>query len=516
MNAPPPGIDLQADGLAPASRTARSSASLRRKGFWTVVFLCAYFVLITGIITVERNIMIDSVTQLQEVNEREERLIAINVAVSRTILAINENYFSPEIADAAKVLILEVEAILPGLRRLQGAYPILEPEIANLDHAVAELAATPTRATIADLRSTVHRMVVELDVITADVHSLKQRTLERYRTTFNRVTFEWALFGVVGIAIMGGVIVFFFRRLAEDIDRVRERGVAIVRGYRGKALSHSREDELGALMDAVNEMQQELRQREAHIELGRQQQFHKEKMAAVGSLAAAVAHEINNPMAAIVGIAQAMDSGCRRDSCNQYGSSCHPNLILEQATRVQQITRRISEFSVPQSQRPELLDINGLLRSTCNFLKFDRRFRLLEVDLNLDSRLPAVVGTADHLVQVAMNLLINAADAVQDQTDPQPRLEVMTREEGAAVVIEFRDNGCGIAPEHLERVFEEHFTTKGAGHGSGLGLALCRSLVREAGGDIQIASALGAGTIVTVRLPVTAIGSAGDSAGEGG
>lgn len=497
-------------------RPYRARASLRRKGFWTVVVLSLYFVLVTMIITLERNIMIESVAQLQEVNEREERLIAINVAVSRTILAINENYFSPEIADAAKVLILEVEAILPGLRRLQAHYTILEPEIASLDHSIAELAAAPTRATIADLRSTVHRMVVELDVITADVHALKQRTLERYRATFNRVTLEWALFGVVGIAVMGGLILTFFRRLARDIDRVRERGGAIVRGYRGSPLSHSREDELGALMDAVNEMQQELRQREAHIELGRQQQFHKEKMAAVGSLAAAVAHEINNPMAAIVGIAQSMDMECQGDGCERYGTACHPNMILEQATRVQQITRRISEFSVPQSQRPELLDINGLLRSTCNFLKFDSRFRFLEVGLNLDVNLPAVVGTADHLVQVAMNLLINAADAVQDQTDPAPRLEVMTREEGMAVRIEFRDNGCGIAPEHLERVFEEHFTTKGAGHGSGLGLALCRSLIREADGEISIASAPGAGTIVTVRLPVTTMGSEDASARERG
>jgi two-component system NtrC family sensor kinase len=84
------------------------------------------------------------------------------------------------------------------------------------------------------------------------------------------------------------------------------------------------------------------------------------------------------------------------------------------------------------------------------------------------------------------------------------------------VRIEFRDNGCGIPPEHLERVFEEHFTTKGAGHGSGLGLALCRSLIREAGGEISIASAPGAGTIVTVRLPVTTMGSEDASARERG
>lgn len=179
---------------------------------------------------------------------------------------------------------------------------------------------------------------------------------------------------------------------------------------------------------------------------------------------------------------------------------------------MQQITRRISEFSVPQSQKAELLDVNGLLRSTCNFVRFDRRFPLLELEQNYDSNLPAVIGTADHLVQVAMNLLINAADAAQGRTEPPPRLTVTTRPADDKVLIEVSDNGCGIAPEHLDLVFNEHFTTKGVGHGSGLGLALCRSLIREAGGEISIASALGLGTMVTVTLPIPVIGSGNDRA----
>ena len=476
--------------------------NLRRLGSWTVVGLVAYFVVISLIIAFERDIMVNSVTRLQEIHEREERLVALNVAVSRTILAINENYTSPDLQNASKAIILEVEAILPGLKRLQVSYPMLDGDMGVLGRITGELATAPTRGSIVELRIIVHRLVSELDVITADMHSQKQRIVERYQATFDRVTLEWLLFGVVGLAILGGLIVIFFRRLAHDIDRVRGRAVAIVRGYREHPLEHQRDDELGTLMDAVNEMQQELRHRESEIEFARQQQFHKEKMAAVGSLAAAVAHEINNPLSAIVGIAESMQETCHAGQCTGAGNDALPGMILEQARRVIQITRRISEFSIPQSQNPELIDVNGLLRSTCNFVAFDRRFRLLELGTMFDSELPAVCAIADHLVQVAMNLLINAADSLQEFSGQGPKIVVRTFRKGEQVVIEVSDNGTGIDPVYIDRVFNEHFTTKGPSRGSGLGLAVCRSLIRDAGGDIAIASKFREGTSVTVTLPV--------------
>lgn len=488
--------------------TARRD-SLQSKAVWTVVLLFAYFIMLTLIIAYEREIMQEAVTQLQEKHEQEERLVALNMAVSRTVLAVNENYFSPNVGEAAKVLVLELEAIMPGLNRLQSDYPMIGNDRAALQRTIEELSSVPSRAVIAELRGNLHRLVIELDVVTNDVNARKQNLVEDYRRSFNRVTMEWAIFGVFAVGILGGFILLFFRRLAQDIDRVRERAGDIVHGYRGEPLEKNRHDEMGALIDAVNQMQQELRQRESQIEISRQQYFHKEKMAAIGSLSAAVAHEINNPLSAIVGVAQAIEQECQAENCGNFNKVCHPGMILDQAKRVMQITRQISEFSVPQSHEPELLDVNGLLRSTCNFVKFDRRFRLLELDLALDSSLPAICVIADHLVQVAMNLLINAADALQGRTDPAPKIRLSTALRGGMVAIDVSDNGTGIDAAHIGLVFNEHFTTKGPGRGSGLGLALCRSLIREAGGDISIASILGRGATVTVLLPIPAVGSNG-------
>ena len=487
---------------------------LASKGLMTMAVLLLYFVLVSVVVAYERGSLIESVDQLNEIHQQEERQVALNILVARAILTVNENYFSPNVDVSSKILVLEIESVLGGLNKLQLSYASIADDTKLLNEAMTQLLERPNRAVIADIRGIFHRIVLDLDGVSSDIRARKQRLLDDYQGTHNRLTIEWVAFVVVGLGFLSGLMMFFFRRLAADIQRVQQRATEIVRGYRGAPLAATRHDELGDLFDAVNNMQDELRKRETQIELGRQQQFHKEKMAAVGSLAAAVAHEINNPLSAIVGIAQTMVTENKERCCNNAGASCYPELVMEQAKRVMQITRQIGEFSVPQSQDPELIDLNGLVRSTCNFVSFDRRFRRLELVQTLDANLPAVNAVADHMVQVLMNLLINAADALEGCSDRSPRITVVTAQDAGEVHMEVRDNGCGIAPENVDKVFNEHFTTKAPGRGSGLGLALCRSLIWDAGGDITIDSRLGAGTTVTVTLPLPLIGERKEGLGE--
>ena len=482
-------------------------SSLRGKGWLFTFVLAVYFLAVSVIITFERNTMLESVTLLQSINEREEHLVGLNYAVSRAVISVNENYFSPDVDASGKMLALEVESLLPGLIRLQSAYPELINSRQILERTATELVEAPSRATIADLRASMHHLVLELDNVTNDVAAKKAKFAEQYHTASERLTNEWLAFGVLALILVALVFKVFFRGLSLDIDRVRLHASRVLLGQPSAKLKHSRRDELGLLMDAVNSMQDELARRESELELTRQQSFHKEKMAAVGSLAAAVAHEINNPLSAIVGVAQAMNNECSSSHCDRYGEVCHPNMILEQATRVMSITRQISEFSVPQSQEAELSDLNSILRSTVNFVKFDRRFRRIQLNLQLDGELPAVVLVADHLVQVAMNLLINAADALREVESRQPEIRVVTVRNDDRVVLQVIDNGAGIPHDVLPRVFEERFSTKGPGHGSGLGLAVCKSLLERAGGQIVINSEPGLGTVVEITLPVPLLGA---------
>lgn len=485
-------------------KTVLRGLSLGRKGMWTLVALCVYFIMVTIIVTYERFTLMNSVNQMDLVHHQEERQVSVNMTVAHAILAVNDNYFSPDIQSASQILAVEIESVLPGLSKLASTYPVLNDDIETLQAYDMMLLQEPSRAAIAELRSALHRLVTDLDMVTNDIRSRKQQLLVSYRDTYNRVTLEWLLLVTVGVGIFGGIGLVFFGRLSRDINTVHDRAIDIVRGYRGDPLPISRGDEIGALMEAVNVMQTELRQRETQLEIGRQQQFHKEKMAAVGSLAAAVAHEINNPLSAIVGIAESINDQQQVRHCRQSGGMCQPDLILDQARRVMAITRQISEFSVPQSPEPELIDLNSIVRSTCSFVSFDRRFRRVKMVQQLDAQLPAVFAVADHLVQVLMNLLINAADAIEEAGRPEGCITIATGVEAGVIRAMVRDNGTGIPAEIQDKVFNEHFTTKSPGRGSGLGLALCRSLIENAGGKIVLTSRPGEGTDVVIQLPVPA------------
>ena len=119
----------------------------------------------------------------------------------------------------------------------------------------------------------------------------------------------------------------------------------------------------------------------------------------------------------------------------------------------------------------------------------------------LDPDLPAVHAVADHLVQVLMNLLINAADAIQEAKRENGSIRVVTTSQNHFIQLKISDNGTGIPSEILEKIFNEHFTTKPPGRGSGLGLALCRTLINQSGGNIVVSSQVNKMTELTVTLP---------------
>lgn len=250
------------------------------------------------------------------------------------------------------------------------------------------------------------------------------------------------------------------------------------------------------------------RQAQEELEKTRQQYFHQEKMAAIGHLAAGILHEVGNPIAAIAGAASELkmvnlcttgpENGCLYDDVVSRNIA----LINEQTTRLGRITREIADFASPRPRERELLDLNSLLRSTARLLSYDRRFQDVQLDLDLDGELPAVMGVADQLTQVFMNLLINAMDACSSGCAAKPRIVLSSAMDSDWVHITVKDNGCGMAEEVLSRVMEPFFTTKPVGKGTGLGLSLCDSIALAHGGSMRIDSSEGEGTSVHLFLPV--------------
>jgi len=304
------------------------------------------------------------------------------------------------------------------------------------------------------------------------------------------------------VVTFGIIITLFFARLTNDLLLLKDHAKKIVKGDRRDLIPVSRYDELGELMGAVNRMSRELDERDKQLEIERHKYFHREKMAAIGDLATGIAHEIGNPISAIAGVAQSMQEMQAMEACPSPGERCQPALILGQTARLAAIAREIADFASPVLAEHQLLDLNDLIRSTCRFVRYDRRFRRVHLDMNLNKEVPAVSGVGDRLVQVIMNLLINAVDALEGLQDRLPRVGIATSVAGDEVRIAVADNGCGMSEHTLRRAFEPFFTTKQAGRGTGLGLALCYSIVEEHGGRIELESAPDEGTRVSVVLPL--------------
>lgn len=479
--------------------------SLRVKGVLSLVVVVAYVGAMTTIVTQERLKLPSIVKDLERVHKLEEQMVQVNMQVSRAIMAASDAYFIERGDIRTRQLFMELTPLDPLLANVAKHHAPLTSHQEQLARLTRDLAHQPSKAVLDAMRGSLHRLVQDLNEYTQALRNEKQRLLANYQLVHDKITLETMFFLFLGVVVVGAVMTIFFTRLTWDIRRVGLRAMAIVKGYRGSTLEVTRGDEVGGLMQAINQMQSELRERERQLELSRQQQFHQEKMAAVGSLAAAVAHEINNPIMAISGLAQVMlDQRPVDQGCADRGVECQegiPKMILEQAKRIATITRHISEFATPHSPEPQLVDLNAIVRNTSNFVRFDQRYRRIDLQVNEDRQLGAVVAVTDHVTQILINLMINAADALEGIESRSPRVVITTTQLPGEVEVVVEDNGCGMSAETLAHACDEFYTTKPRGKGSGLGLFLSKNLLAQNAAKLVIESTQNVGTRVVMRFP---------------
>ena len=229
-----------------------------------------------------------------------------------------------------------------------------------------------------------------------------------------------------------------------------------------------------------------------------EQLIQAEKLAAMGQMLAGVAHELNNPLTAVLGVTELL----RERVAGDESTKRQLELTHRQARRAARIVQNLLEFSRPASPQKKALDVNNLIDRTLQLHEHSLRRNAIEVDFHSQAGLPGVIGDANQLIQVFLNLVTNAEQAIREVRD-SGRLQIRLNTTGNRVSIAFQDDGVGIRPDALPRIFDPFYTTKRPGGGTGLGLSICMSIIREHGGTIEAESLPAGGSTFTVYLPLT-------------
>lgn len=294
--------------------------------------------------------------------------------------------------------------------------------------------------------------------------------------------------------------------LTKPLQRITEAAARVTQGRTDVRVDlPARGDEVAVLATAFNHMVERLeRELQAQRETN-QGMLRTERLAIAGSLAAGVAHEVNNPLASVSSLVQLV-----RERSDDPEAREMLEEAIGQIERISGVLHELLTFARPPGRALVDVELYEVLEATVRLLRYDKRVRSVELELDPDSPRPVIRGDPDRLRQVFLNLILNACDAVAEVD--APRVQVVLEATGEKAVVEVRDNGRGIPAEHRERLFEAFFTTKPSGEGTGLGLSVCRDLVREHEGKIMLESEPGQGTTVTVALPLPGAASLRESA----
>jgi len=308
---------------------------------------------------------------------------------------------------------------------------------------------------------------------------------------------------VTGIAVSALVVWFFIRRVTRPLRELSESAEAVGRGDFSRRIDRFSNDEFGELAVTFNQMTTNLQNSRLELERAMQtvkatqeQLIQSEKLSAVGQFVAGVAHELNNPLTAVIGFSELLQTAQTDDK-----TKGHLERIAKSAHRCHKIVHSLLSFARQEAPERKLVDLTTVLEEVLEIMAYDLRTSNVTVVREFAPDLPNIMADPHQLQQVFVNILGNARQAIEP-FQREGRIVIRTHCTDGWVAIVFQDNGPGIKPQHLARIFDPFFTTKPAGKGTGLGLSLSYGLIQEHGGKISAQSEPGHGATFRIELPV--------------
>jgi len=349
---------------------------------------------------------------------------------------------------------------------------------------------------VTDWYITAYEPIKNTDQIT--IGSLYVGVLEQKYTDLKNQTVQVFLtISLGGILLTAALSLLLARTISLPIKGLARASRELAQGNLDAKVKNVTHDELGELADSFNAMAAALRDRDQKLkEYAKKKIMESERLALIGQLSANVAHEINNPLQGIVTYASL---ALERQTFDEKSRS-NIQKIVTQANRCRDIIRGLLDFSRHKNPDKALCNINTLLTGCISLIENQAIFHNIEITSNLDPSLPMIIVDPSQVERVFLNLIINAAEAMEGSG----KLTITTtmNAKTRCIDVDVKDTGPGITDENLEKIFDPFFTTKETGHGVGLGLAISHGIVNEHGGSLTVETELGKGTTFTVSLPL--------------
>jgi PAS domain S-box-containing protein len=236
-----------------------------------------------------------------------------------------------------------------------------------------------------------------------------------------------------------------------------------------------------------------------------QQVVQSERLAAMGAMIGGVAHELNNPLTSILGVSELLQDSQTTDPARKQIA-----ILQQQARRAAEIVHNLTYFATPPAPGKSRVNLGEIVERTLNLHSYSLRKNNITVDFIREPNLPYVQGDPHQLMQIFLNLILNAEQAIREARD-RGTLRIRLGTSGPSVWASFLDDGPGIPSDILASIFDPFYTTKRPGRGTGLGLSICKSVMKEHNGTVEAANAPGAGAVFTITLPAaTSLSSAAD------
>lgn len=307
---------------------------------------------------------------------------------------------------------------------------------------------------------------------------------------------KYLVFSVISALVPNLLLVLLIVRIiSRPLQRITLAAVRVTEGNYGTEVEgRQSNDEIGLLATSFNEMSRKMSIDIQQLQNLNDQLTRTEKLAAMGTLAAGVAHEVNNPLASISSLIQIMQTKEELDE----STAENLRIIQTQIQRISQVTKDMMEFARVRPAAKSLLDINEISETALRLASFDKAFQRLQIIKNYNENLPKIFADSDQLQQVFLNLLLNARDAMPNGGS----LFISTSNSDSNIKVEIKDSGIGIDELSLKQIFDPFFTTKPSGKGTGLGLAVCYGIITAHGGKIEVENNLGSGTTFIISLPI--------------